>query len=391
MTVSVTTTPEHSTLRRLTPPRPGRGGRLTGLVTHPAVLSWVVARIAIFGALGMARFLVSDLEAHSASGRPPSGLLGWDANWYLRIIKTGYNHLPWEARRFFPLLPLMAKPLTLFTTPRVGVLVIVNVCALAAGFFIDRLIRQEGGDRAAGGRAAWYLALLPPAFVLAMGYAEAVMIAAAMGAFLALRRKRWWWAAMAGALVGISRPLGIVMVVPSVIEAARGIRRTGATERLARVVAAASAPLGAAIYLLWVGLRFGDPLFPFKVQEEIGRRGHFVSPVGRLMAAAKELIHSNAFGSGLHFPWGIAFIALLLVAARRLPVSYTLYGAVIVVIALSASNLDSLERYGLSAFPIVMALALITDRGWLDRVVLVLCASGLVAYTTLAFLGAYVP
>jgi hypothetical protein len=103
------------------------------------------------------------------------------------------------------------------------------------------------------------------------------------------------------------------------------------------------------------------------------------------------LLHGADLGSGLHFPWAIGFLVLLVVCFRKWPVSYGAYASAVLLIALSAGNLDSLERYGLSAFPLVLALAGLLRVGWLERAALVLCACGLTTYATLAFLGAYVP
>ncbi len=61
------------------------------------------------------------------------------------------------------------------------------------------------------------------------------------------------------------------------------------------------------------------------------------------------------------------------------------------VAALSAENLNSLERYGLNAFPIVLTLALLTRDDRVDRSVMAVTAGGFVALASLAWLGAYVP
>ena len=45
----------------------------------------------------------------------------------------------------------------------------------------------------------------------------------------------------------------------------------------------------------------------------------------------------------------------------------------------------------MSAFPLVVAVALVTDRHDVERPVLVLSAAGLVGYSVLGFLGVYVP
>lgn len=352
----------------------------------PAVVGWIVARAAVLGALAFSRFLVNELGAADPTGRPSSGLIGWDAVWYVRIVKSGYDHLPWESMRFFPLLPMLGTALRPLFGSRFAVLLVVNVAALVAGVLLARLARIEKGDDALAARAGWLLALLPPAFVLVMGYAEALFVCFAVATFMGLRRERFWWAAAAGLLAGLSRPLGILLVLPAVVEAWRG--RSSAVSRIAAVVAPAA---GMGAYFAWSWVRFGDALRPVTVQQAFDRRGGFENPVGRLVEAARQLAGGTDLGSGLHLPWAIGFVVLLVVVFRRWPVSYGVFAAAILLVALSAHNLDSLERYGLSAFPLVLALADVLRARWMETAAIALCGAGLVTYATLAFLGAYVP
>jgi hypothetical protein len=60
-------------------------------------------------------------------------------------------------------------------------------------------------------------------------------------------------------------------------------------------------------------------------------------------------------------------------------------------VALTGSNLDSFERYALSAFPLVLAGASVTSSERVFRVVLVFSAVGLLGYALLAFANLYVP
>ena len=76
---------------------------------------------------------------------------------------------------------------------------------------------------------------------------------------------------------------------------------------------------------------------------------------------------------------------------RRLPASYGAYAAITLVLALSAHNLDSLERYCMSTFPFLIGLAVVTDGDEVERGALVLAAGGLVGYSVLAFLGVQGP
>ena len=370
----------------------GWPSRLVNLAASPGVVSFVAARVAVLGALALTRYLVTNLGAEDPAGRPPSGLVGWDASWYLRIIESGYEHLPWESMRFFPLLPLLAKVLHPLLGARLALLVVVNLAALSAGVLLERLARYEtGGDRALASRAAWFLAFLPPAFVLAMGYAEALLILFSIAMFLALRRQRWGWAIAMGLLAGLSRPLGVLLCIPAVIEAARDVRRARTGERVLRLGASVAPGVGGLVYLGWSWIAHGDPFRPLRLQQEYDRRGGFENPVTRLVEAARQLLDGADLGSGLHFPWAIGFLVLLVICFRRWPASYGAFAAAVLLVALSASNLDSLERYGLSAFPLILALAGVVRAPWLERSVMVLMACGLTTYATLAFLGAYVP
>lgn len=395
MTITVRSRPEPSVgapkYRRPLRPEGGWQPRAFEVVTGPAFVSWVASRLAVLGALAFARYLVSNLGASDPAGRPPSGLVGWDASWYLRIIESGYQHLPWESMRFFPLLPLLAKVVSPVLGSRLALLLVVNLASLGAAFLIERLARIETGDRATAARAAWFLGFLPPAFVLVMGYAESLLILLALATFLSLRRGRWGWAAVFGLLAGLCRPLGVLLVLPAAIEAARELRRARPGERVARALAVFAPGAGGLVYLGWSWIAHGDPLRPLRLQQEYDRRGGFENPVTRLGEAAQQLAAGADLGSGLHFPWAIGFLVLLVVCFRRWPASYGVYAAAILLVALSAGNLDSLERYGLSAFPLVLALAGVLRAGWVERAALVLAACGMTTYATLAFLGSYVP
>jgi hypothetical protein len=61
------------------------------------------------------------------------------------------------------------------------------------------------------------------------------------------------------------------------------------------------------------------------------------------------------------------------------------------VVAVSGSNLDSFERYALSAFPLVMAASTLLRSGRVATVTYVLSGAAMALYAVLAFQGAYVP
>jgi hypothetical protein len=360
-----------------------------------AAAPFLLARLLVLGALELAHFLVTNLNVQSQAviARVNAGLLGWDAAFYRDIAVHGYNAVGHQSLRFFPLTPLMAR--VVGGLPGVGagaaLLVVTNAAALVAGAMAYRLTLSETGDEATARRAVWILMLSPPAFVLAMGSSEPLLLVTTIGAFMALRSRNWSSAAVAGLLAGLTRPVGVLLVLPATIEAGRGWRRASNRERAARAGAVIAPLAGCAGYLGWSWLTEGSFWLPLSEQLTASHRGGIADPFVTIGRDLHYLVDGTHIGSGLHVPWAIAFVALLVVAFVRLPSCYAWYGAATLAVAFSTSNLDSLERYGLGAFVFVLTAALLTRRERTFWVVLAASAAGLVVYALLAFMNAYVP
>lgn len=357
------------------------------------LLPWALARVLVGVAYAIGVVAADELTPGDRPYHLAQGLFAWDGTFYRDLAEVGYGGVDEEALRFFPLVPLLARvvALPLFGDRPLGLLVVSNVGALAAGVLLYRLARRETGDEGLAARAAWLLALLPPAMVLVLGYAESMLLVLTIGAFLCLRSGRWWGAAGLGLAAGLCRPVGVALVLPAAIEAARGLRGTGVTEKLGRVAAVVAPIAGLAAFLAWVGAEFGDWTLPVSIQGNDELREGFANPVVRAWESFTGLGGEERLGDGLHAPWIVLFAALVVVLFRRWPAAYGAYAAGLLVVALSAEDIGSFERYGLSAFPLLLALATVLRPGRLETAGLVLCAGGLVGFSTLAFLGTFVP
>lgn len=367
-----------------------------------ALPAWVCARAIVGAALAMTRFLITHVDVRDprAHAHSHEGLFAWDAGFYRGIATHGYRFgaIPHESLRFFPLVPLLARAVgfVLGGRPALGLILVVNVCALGVGMTIHRLVLDEVGDRTLARRAAWLVALAPPAYVLVLGYAEAPFMLCAIVCFGALRSRRWWLAAIAGALAAVTRPLGVLLVVPALLEAAdawRASRRAGEPMPgfVTAVVAVISPVIGTLAYLGWVRAVYGDEMLPFSIQQEGRLRGPTVNPITALSHEGRGLIHGEHVGSGLHVVWALLFIALLAVVGRRWPRSYTAFAVITLVVALASKNLDSFERYIFSCFPFVLGAATLMRRAQIERAMLALTSVALSSYAFLTFFGAVVP
>ena len=352
--------------------------------------AWLTAR-----ALVLAGYVVAVAVSNRLVGERPEplrdGLLAWDGAWYRDLAVGGYHSVPIGGVRFFPLFPLLGRALAVPFAGHAGPVLVVtaNLLSVLVLVLVRRLVLAEKRDSALAGRAVWCVAIFPSAFVLVFAYSESLMLAVTVGAFLAMRRGRWWLVAALGLLAGLSRPLGVLIVVPVLVEALQNWRTAPGADRLARVAAMAAPFAGLAAYLAWVGHVFGDYRLPFTVQDEL--RGGVRFPLARVVEGFRDLAGSERFGDGLHLPFLLLLLVLLVVVFRTWPLSYGLYAAAILLAALSAENLNSIERYGMSAFPLLLGLAVVTRPPQVERAVMAALGGGLVALSSMAWLGAYVP
>jgi hypothetical protein len=362
-----------------------------------ALPGWVVARVVVLMSLASAHLIARHLKpipAHVAA-HLHEGILGWDAVRYQQIAEKGYAALPIREVRFFPLYPLLGRALGFVIGHRAGIalVVVANVCALALGAIVHRLVRMEGGDDETAVRAAWLVALVPPAFVFTWGYSEALAMALTAAGFLALRRRAWWWAAAFGLLGGLTRPVGLVFMLPAAIEAARGLHRGQLRlgDLAARAAAVAGPAMGCGMYLLWVGHVFGDALLPFRIQRSPLYRGPATNPLPVIGVAVKHAFEGVWRGNDLHLPWILIAVVLVVLTLRFMPLSYGAYAGAMVAIALTAQRWGSFERYAFTAFPITMALAWAARNRHAERAALTIGVTAFAGYATLAVLGVYVP
>jgi hypothetical protein len=367
-----------------------------------AALPYVLARVIVLGCLALAHFVVD--RAHPATAgvaaRVHEGLLGWDAGWYATIARVGYAPLGRQSLRFFPAVPLLTHALAWLPGLDDGaaLILLANAAALLATVLLFVLVRRETGDEAVARRAIWFLSLAPAAFVLVMGYAESTLLCFSIACFLALRpspsdpsaRPKFALAALFAAGAAVTRPLGVILVLVVAVELIRWWVRLGRAERIRGLIATVAPLLALAAFLGWAQHVVADLWAPLRVQLESTHHGGLSDPFVTLLHDARGIFHHHV-GTALHVPWVLLALVLLVVCGRRLPASYTVFAAGTMALAVAGSNLDSFERYALSAFPLTVAAALICRGPRIERVVLVLLPAALAGYALLAFLNISVP
>jgi len=320
----------------------------------------------------------------------------FDGLWFLRIATAGYVDGDGSAA-FFPLYPLLIRFLSplLGGHPLAAAFFISHAAAYGAMAFLYFLTASEWDERVAR-RTVLYLAVFPTSFFLLSPYSEALYLLLVLACLWGARRGRWAVAGLAGAGAAATRNLGVLLVLPLVVEAFQRWREERAPRRLVTTVAwSALVTIGLAAYLAFWRALSGDALAPLHQQATWQREASF--PLATVVRGTREAFRFvGLFPGGYHLvDWLIVVPALagaLWVVVRARPM-YTAYTWASMVAPLSfifpLRPFMSLPRFLLPVFPILWAGAVwgLRRRGVHEALVAV--SAGLLALLTVLFVNWY--
>jgi hypothetical protein len=321
-------------------------------------------------------------------------LARWDGSWYLDIAQHGYHHVSVPpggdaGYAFFPLYPWLVRVGTWFTqgSPLVVALLLSTALGGVAALLVWMITARVFDEKVAY-RAATLFSFFPGAFVLSMAYTEALMIAAAAGALLAISRRRWVLAGVLGAAATMTRPNAVVLVAAAAWCAFLAWRKG---EGLRPFLAPAITGAGAATVAIFEWIQTGHPMEWLRVETVTwhDHSGFTFQMVHRFWVFAQSGPLNFATGS-LNDPVQLGGLLLAVVGGwliirRRLPAELTVYGIGALVFAASSFNVGPRPRPLLVAFPVIIAVAA-SVTGWKWRVVLAASVLGLIAMSLLSFM-----
>ncbi|MHB9111778.1 MAG: mannosyltransferase family protein [Thermoleophilia bacterium] len=332
----------------------------------------------------------------------------WDSVWFLQIAQYGYAADD-NSTAFFPLYPLLIavfKPLFFGHGVLAGIFISL-ACCLGAFYLFFLLVEIDFG-RDVARRSVFYLAIFPTSLFFQTIYSESLFLLLTIGCLYAARRNEFILAGIAGALATLTRSPGLLLLVPLVIMYAqsRGWDWRPGSWDLRQVrwdaVGLLLVPLGLGVWMLYLGVRFGDPLLFTSSQGNWLRE--FIWPwqggpltglwrgfreawngMGDILSTTDQLFWPVtdrdprlwATYNIMNFIFTAGFIGLGVAAIKRLPSYYVAYIFAVLLLPLCTPStyvpLFSMPRFVLTAFPAFILLALWGERNrWVDMLITVI-------------------
>ena len=311
----------------------------------------------------------------------------WDSVWFLRIAEHGYDSASGAAAAFYPLYPgaVSVAGWVLFGHYVLAGILVSLAASFAAFLLLHRVAEERLGADGAR-RAVLYLAVFPFAFFLQAVYSESLYLLLTLGAFVLAERRRFLAAGAVTGLALLTRPTAAAVLPPLALLAWRE------RDRLRALASLAVAPLLFAVYPLYLWRAEGDAWAFLHAQKLWSRHLSPAGPLGGIwdgLRAGWAGIEQLASGSHTHAYWApvsvqdsdpirvailnletlaflVVFVALAAIAWRRVGASYGLFAALSLAIPLSVPSerwpLLSLPRFGLTIFPLFLALASLGGR-----------------------------
>ncbi|MGH2442273.1 MAG: mannosyltransferase family protein [Chloroflexota bacterium] len=329
-------------------------GAISSRVRGPLVAvleAFVLSRVVV-----VAVTVVMALIRHMSPARMWSG---WDGAWYLGIAAHGFH---WSlhgkpAVAFFPLYPALVHLVSRSgLSPLVAAVTLSNLAFLAALLYVYALSRARWGETAAR-RALVLFALFPTAFFTFAPYSEALFLLAAAGSIYHARRDEAWMAGWWLAIAVLTRPTGIILIVPVLMSL-----RPPRLERWLQAVLPTL--VGWSLYLLYLQSQHIPLNSLFQAQRAWHRAFSF--PWTGFTASLRWL----ALHGAANLPWAlenmlqlattVAFLALTVVAWKQLSRDVRVYVAGFWLLALCSTAwlnayyapFSSMDRFVLALFPL---------------------------------------
>ncbi|MBE7064548.1 MAG: hypothetical protein E7384_01870 [Ruminococcaceae bacterium] len=325
-----------------------------------------------------------------------------DSGHYLDIAKDWYlSDGEWDRLVqlvFLPGYPLIIKIFNvLFDNYLYASLAVSSICFGAAGAMFYKLMRIDC-DKQTSLRALKFLCLIPGIFFFVAPMSESLFLLCSVSCIYFARKRKWFFACVFGGYAAFTRTLGLVLIVPLIMEFINYLvnkeyveeRRTPHVREKVFVFLNAFSifliPAGFAVYCYINYKVSGDPFKFLYYQKEHWSQefGWFFNTASyqteHLISSAKDNFSTML---GLWIPnllSSFSTLVLLIFTVKKLRASYSAYAIAYFVAAIGATWLLSGPRYLLALFVIPVGISTLTENRKADTIFTIVFTAASVFY-----------
>jgi hypothetical protein len=303
----------------------------------------------------------------------------WDSGWYMSIVQRGYSpsgdiSTVQSNVAFFPLYPYLVRSLSWLIPWRVrtsGIVLLIgvivsNVALLGALILLWKLIVNVVGDVAVAQRAILYTLVFPTSFFLSSFYSESLYLFLAVAAFYCAFKRAWGLAGATGFLLSLTRPTGVLILVPMVWMYFESLRWDWRRVRW-HMMWLLLIPAGLLVFLVSTATITGDPLAFARAHHAWGRE---VTWPWKTIVAPRGFM---AYVTPVEQVLTIGFLLLSFLSFLVLPsASYGVFSLLSMAPILLSGTLLSAARFCVVLFPVFMVLAKLVRWKVVDSFIVIL-------------------
>ena len=320
--------------------------------------------------------------------------LRWDTLWYLTIATEGYsyNEGVLSLISFFPVYPLLIRLFNVvIPNVLVAAMVVSGLSYLGSLILLYRVTQIETQSPQISLRTIFMIAFFPGAIFLFAPYTESVFLLLSLLVVHEILHKRYWTAALVGAVASAVRIPGVLLFVFAQVEWYIAWRKQEASWR--DLLPLFLMPSGLVMFMGYLWLEFGNPLiFIQSTSENTTDLG--AGPIAAIMREGQLFLEFSPYYI-LGFPTGIFMLTVLLAILypiwKHLRPSYAIYVALATLLPAWGGPIVGLTRFSVVMFPVFMMFGIWGKHKWFNllyaSISLMLLAIYVLMYTRGTFLG----
>lgn len=330
-----------------------------------------------------------------------------DTAWYFNVAYEGYSYSPQKQSNtsFFPLYPLLMKIVYFLLSPLSPYLILyhryllagllISLFSLFAAVIVLYKLFRLDYDSNTSFLAIAMLLIFPTSYFLTAIYTESLFLFLTTFAFYLARKNNFLGASTIGFLAALTRPLGVLLLIPLAIELFSKEKEMETKTYIKNSISLLLIPFGLASFMYYLYQQFQNPLLFIDTQSQWGRTVSLFRPFELIQSLLKsinsELLFNHASASSMileltFLTYGIVVTTFVIIKERS---SYAVWAVISLIIPLLTGIVQSEGRFMLVVFPLFLVLARIFQKNIHVLYLYFIASVLLLSFLTVLFVNGY--